>query len=445
MLTAAALAGTVAWGSAIEVPGTAALNDQGYARVDSVSCASTGNCAAGGLYTDGSGFHGSVVSEQGGVWGTAIEVPGLSAGVSVVWSVSCAGAGDCAAGGWTAVDGSAEAFVADDANGVWGAATKVPGLAELDVEFGDTGVTSVSCGSPGNCAAVGFYAAHTDKYGGPIDDGAFVVSEKNGQWGMAHPVPGVASVSCVGVGDCVAGGGAPNGQAFVVSARNGSWGESTKVPGLGALDAGGGSHVTSVSCASPGSCVAGGAYRYTPLGRRAHSFVVAETNGKWGDAIEVLGGPRPRRGSSWLASVSCASVGDCAAGGWYYVGTGRAQRTQAYVAAERNGTWRATTVPGIVALNVGGYAQVASVSCASAGNCAATGYYTDRYHKRQAFVVAERGGVWGSAIEVPGTAALNAGGNALPSSVSCSRTGKCAVGGDYLDGSGHFQAFVTAP
>src|SRR5216683_2641160 len=35
------------WGTAIEVPGIAALN-QAYASVRSVSCASAGNCSAGG-------------------------------------------------------------------------------------------------------------------------------------------------------------------------------------------------------------------------------------------------------------------------------------------------------------------------------------------------------------------------------------------------------------
>ncbi len=38
-------------------------------------------------------------------------------------------------------------------------------------------------------------------------------------------------------------------------------------------------------------------------------------------------------------------------------------------------------------INVGGYAQVLSVSCAPAGNCAAAGYYTDASGDSQVFVV----------------------------------------------------------
>jgi hypothetical protein len=43
------------WGKAIEVPGTAALNQGGLAAVNSVSCATAGNCSAGGQYTTASG------------------------------------------------------------------------------------------------------------------------------------------------------------------------------------------------------------------------------------------------------------------------------------------------------------------------------------------------------------------------------------------------------
>ena len=46
-----------AWGTAEEVPGTAALNAGGNAGVNSVSCPSAGNCSAGGLYDDSTQAH----------------------------------------------------------------------------------------------------------------------------------------------------------------------------------------------------------------------------------------------------------------------------------------------------------------------------------------------------------------------------------------------------
>ena len=53
-------------------------------------------------------------------------------------------------------------------------------------------------------------------------------------------------------------------------------------------------------------------------------------------------------------------------------------------------------------------------------------------------------GRWGKAIEVPGSAALNKGGNASVSSVSCAAAGGCSAGGGYQDGAGRVQAFVVS-
>ncbi len=113
-------------------------------------------------------------------------------------------------------------------------------------------------------------------------------------------------------------------------------------------------------------------------------------------------------------------------------------------AAASGGTWqKAIEVPGTGALNQGSAAQVGSVSCASAGNCAAGGFYADGSGGQQAFVASEVNGTWHAAIEVPGTATLNQGGLAMIFSVSCAMAGRCAAGGYYQDASGHVQAFVV--
>jgi hypothetical protein len=164
--------------------------------------------------------------------------------------------------------------------------------------------------------------------------------------------------------------------------------------------------------------------------------------GTWGTAIEVPGlGSLNQGGAARLASVSCGSAGNCVAGGGYLDGSGRGQ---AFVAGETNGTWRrAIEVPGSEILNAGGGATATSVSCASAGNCAAVGSYRDRSGHYQAFVVSLTNGTWDTAIEIPGSATLNAGGDARVASVSCRSAGRCAVGGTYRDGAGHTQAFVV--
>jgi hypothetical protein len=250
------------------VPGLGALNKGGNAEVSSVSCAAPGNCAAGGTYySDADGHHQAfVVSEKNGSWGTARQVAANlnTDGRAFVNTVSCASAGNCAAGGEFSNAIGAEAFVVSEVNGTWAAAQAVVGTLN---ESGDAQVTSVSCASAGNCSA-----------GGNFDIGgyeaAFLVSEKNGHWGTAFNVPGLNkatresflnSVSCASAGNCAAGGsydGDPFG-AWVAREKNGVWGKWTGVPGLGALNKGRSVSVNSVSCASATSCVAGGYYQET--------------------------------------------------------------------------------------------------------------------------------------------------------------------------------------
>lgn len=119
-----------------------------------------------------------------------------------------------------------------------------------------------------------------------------------------------------------------------------------------------------------------------------------------------------------------------------------------FVINETKGSWRqAKEAPGTAALNQGHLAVTNSVSCRSAGNCSAGGYYTQITADEQAFVVNETNGTWGSAEEVPGTASLNTGGFAVINSVSCGSVGHCTAGGYYTEslggGFGQQQAFVV--
>jgi len=114
------------------------------------------------------------------------------------------------------------------------------------------------------------------------------------------------------------------------------------------------------------------------------------------------------------------------------------------VASQANGAWRtAIEVPGTGALNTGGAAWMYSVWCGSAGNCSAGGTYTDGAGHMRAFVASQANGTWHTAIEVPGTAALSQGVNAFVNALSCASVGTCSAGGGYTDSSGHLQAFVV--
>ena len=297
------------WGTAVGVPGLAALNTGGNAEVSSVSCAAPGSCAVAGFYTDGGGHQqGFVAVERDGAWGRAAGAPGLGArntGGSAVNSVSCASPGNCAAGGYTFTRGAAQAFVVSETNGRWGTAQEVG--ANLNAG-GSAGVGPVSCFSPGNCAAGGGYT-------GPGSQ-AFVINEVNGTWGNAQEVAGnvylpeggsVDVLSCPSAGNCSAGGTyADSGHdgVLLVGEKNGVWG-----PGI---SLGWAEYLTSLSCASAGNCAAGGGYE------TSGAWVAMENNGVWGKETTVPGLDALTKGPDVsVSSVSCPSAGSCVAGGDY--------------------------------------------------------------------------------------------------------------------------------
>ena len=182
--------------------------------------------------------------------------------------------------------------------------------------------------------------------------------------------------------------------------------------------------MTSLSCSSARSCAAGGEY----IGQ------ARRLTGVRGERRRTARGARRSRCQAWGPSTSAAPpvsgstrsparpASSCAAAGSYTDGS---DEVQAFVVCKWNGTWsKAIEVPGLVALNVGGKAEAVSISCAKAGYCGAGGYYyggstADPSHDEQAFVVTETNGVWNTAIEVPGSAALNTAGDAGVSAVSC--------------------------
>ena len=310
-----------------------------------MSCGSLGNCAAGGYYADVAGHQVAfVVSENHGSWGRAMEAPGLAAlnrGDAVIGSVSCARGGGCTAGGfYTGTRGNSRAFTVSQVRGKWGTATTIPGLAGHS-PGGNSSIVALSCAPANNCGAGGYYVT-------PSDAQAFVATEEDGRWARAAEVPGLAglntsgaaqivSVSCAAAGNCGAGGyytGRSGQQAFVVSENHGRWGRAEQIAGLARFKPGGFAQINSISCASAGNCSAAGSIGYWKV---SQPFVVSERNGRWGRAAPVPGLARLHEGLAGLSSVSCASPGNCSAGGVY--GTVFYGRGYALVVRQEHGTW----------------------------------------------------------------------------------------------------------
>lgn len=407
------------WGRAAEVPGLGALNAGHSAGIHQVSCSSAGNCTAGGWYKDAAGHvQAFVTTEVRGTWKKAIPVPGVLAlntgGYAVVQTLSCASAGNClAAGAYSAVIGGVPAglpFVADQVRGAWRPAHELKGA--LIAGAVGAQITSASCATPGNCAVGGSY---TDDPGG---NQAFVADEAGHVWQPAIEVPGTArlnlggaqttSVSCPAAGQCAAVGYYASrtsgySQAFVVSQRNGTWGQARPVRPAGHRPAYQRSQLDAVSCGSAGNCSAGGTAYGAAIAGRFNALVVDETGGTWSAGRQL---PASRAlgkvlGAAQILALSCAAPGYCAAGGQYMNGSGG---LSAFVAKERAGRWQpAIEVPGIATLNTGGIAQVNAVSCGAVGHCRAGGFYSTKglAHERT-FLLWQVRASWGRLIGVPG-------------------------------------------
>jgi hypothetical protein len=434
----------------------------GGVDVTSVSCAAPGDCAAGGEIfgpeTDyGYTETGWVASESNGVWSAPVSTAFDHAGqyfphdTESVTSVSCASAGNCVAGGYDAeyVEGTGwvdtiGAFVISEVNGVWGQPEQVPGTDALNQSTYGL-VSSVSCPAPGDCGVTGYVDG----------DQEFVDNETNGTWATAELVPGYPGtpepayyegpfiinnppvISCAAPGDCVVAGNESQSGAQVTSVAtetDGTWGSAAPLPGF--ASAAGGA-VTSLSCTAPGDCAAAGA---ADSGKSQLPFVADMVDGAWTsqELPGFAGLSKVASGSAaggGVASLSCTAPGDCAAGGTY---SASGSDGGMFVDDEVNGSWQAAQeIPGTEPVSAG--VSVAGISCGAPGVCSVI---TDVYDENctapdapeqcgHAFVADETAGTWAPENPIVGTA-----GPANLSSVSCAAAGACLAGGND-DGSAH--------
>jgi hypothetical protein len=356
--------------------------------------------------------------------------------------MSCTAPGDCTAGGvygWDEPYTQSTGFVVSETGGVWAKAADVPGISELgDSQY--AAVTGLSCGWPGNCAAAGYYLPAA----GATTGQAFVADEVGGRWRQAHPLPGITEpfdnfaagspwtidVSCAlattatarGQGlSCVAGGSYATQAglvAFVADSSDGTWDAPHQVAGLAEL--GGdyaGSHVLAVSCASPGNCALGGSY--TDDNKQVQAFAANEAGGRWRPATPIPGtATRGGGGLAELDSLDCPAAGDCTAAGQYTPQPGPAAL---FVINEAGGQWhRAIRLPGSATRDGGG--SIAQVSCAPAAACEVGGTLTTSASDTSGFIASETRGKWGALHVLPGTVTS-------VSALSCPVAGQCAAGG----------------
>ncbi len=422
-----------------------------------VSCASAGNCTAVGSYFDSSGhLQGVLLSETSGKWGVGVE-PSLPANAGTnssasVYRVSCASTGNCTAvGGYTDSSGHSQGLLLTETSGTWAAGVE----ASLPANAGtnpNVSLDSVSCASAGNCTAVGNYNDSYDS--STVQDQGLLLTETSGTWATgvdASPPAGagtaqyvvVQDVSCASAGNCTAVGlyedSAFNRHGLLWSETSGTWaaGVEASLPANAGTNSNAG--LADVSCASAGNCAAVGSYGDSS--GHEQGLLLTETWGTWATGVEASlpanAGTNPFASPG---SVSCASAGNCTAVGEYEDSSGH---QQGLLWTETSGTW-ATGVEAPLPANAdtNGLANVASVSCASAGNCTAVGEYEDSSGHEQGLLWTETSGTWATGVKasLPANAGTNP--NVVLASVSCASAGNCTAVGGYVDSSGHYQGLL---
>lgn len=367
---AAIVAAPTTAGAADWTPASVGLPAGSTAGVlEAVSCPAAGSCTAVGQSSGGADpndLKPMAVTESGGVWGQGATVARpVGATATTLLGVSCPTVGSCVAVGYEQAPGAYYVpkvpVVAVETDGTWGATFPIapPGGATYAVLDG------VSCPAVGSCVAVG-----------GDESGPFAAAETDGTWGAAvqirpkapatgePPSPSpftFGEVSCPALGTCVGAGvtwsasGEPG--PGVATMTTGDWGEAQLItPPVAAA-----ASLTSVSCPTIGSCAAVG-------GDGADPFAIGYTGGTWGGAASIA--PPDSAPSASLSGVSCPASGSCLAVGSFYPGN-EPFEGRPMLAPESGDTWGQSVA--LAAPAGARYAWLEGVSCPAAGPCAAVG------------------------------------------------------------------------
>jgi len=322
------------------VPGVAKLEASDLAsgnllagQVNFIACSSAGNCTAAGSYGSASGPTSAasvfVVAEQNGTWSTATTVPGATSADAL----SCPSAGNCVLGGIVATTGTdtSSAYLAVETNGTWDAPKTIPSRTGQAYTAVPVDIDAISCTAAGDCTVTGqaLNATQQNFANGGGSYAPLVATMTNGVLGSvtelslpSFQAPGdsnsdegwITSLSCASAGTCTAVGideqQAPDAQnpptvsIFAASEVNRTWSTPALLPGSAARNVSN-TATGQLSCASASSPRPGGG-----LLARSHvdeAAVVAlegHRHGR-GGAVTVLGDDQVRLAGSRRFTFIC--------------------------------------------------------------------------------------------------------------------------------------------
>jgi hypothetical protein len=380
-----------------------------WGQLNGIWCVSAKACTAVGDY-EGTVNQSTLAESWNGKTWSIKPTPNLAGDPdNALNSVSCGSARQCLAVGEYTSKSSSNGPLAESWNGKAWSVEKTPAPAKTQDSF----LYGAFCPSASVCLAVG--SADTSSGSRPF------AQRWNGHtWAIeTAPSPAGATESeltgiwCLSARACVAVGSGSSGIVTTTLALtwtgSASW-SVTSTPNLVEPQA---SVLNGVSCTAADHCLAVGDYA-NPAGTRP----LAEL---WnGTAWTIVATPSPAgTQAASLAGVSCAATDDCVAVGTSFNGTENVTLAEAW-----NGTtWSITPTPNVAGAQ-GSF--LSAVSCPSAAQCAAVGYYAT------AAVTDTLAETWSSKGWSISTTP-NAAGSAYTTltGVSCPAVGKCVAVGGY--------------
>jgi hypothetical protein len=336
-----------------------------------------------------------------------------------------------------------------ESSGHWkaGVKAKLPGLTATDP---GTLLTSVSCASPGNCSAVGYY------FDASVYQQGVLLTETSGKWGpgvkVTLPKNGATStspnvnlnaVSCPSVGSCSTVGYYSDNShrefGLVLNESLGKWHSGAEAHAPADVSTTDPSvSLNAVSCGSKGNCSAVGYYADTSGYHQG--ILLTEKSGTWGPGMKAAlpaDAPTAASPNANLQSVSCASAGNCSAVGQYF----NSVSYEGVLMTESSGKWKMgvkAKLPVDASSNPGVF--LISVSCRSAGNCSAVGYYNNTAGQ-QGLLLTEASSGWEKGVKMSPPADAESEPAVQPYEVSCPALGNCTAVGSYYGPGNEQEAF----
>ena len=302
------------------------------------------------------GFPGFAGMPQIGDW-SIVSSPNTSATQNNdLFGVACVSASDCWAVGDYSNDNSIPRTLIEHWDGTSWAIVSSPNTGTTDRNF----LTGVTCASASECWAVGYY------YNGNIQT---LIERWDGtSWAIVsspNPAPNsyLNDVTCVSASDCWAVGPYYNGSAYQTLIER--W-DGTSWAIVSSPNPGENNYLKGVTCVSASECWAVGFY-YTGI------LPVQTLIERWdGTSWAIVASPNTSATqSNELFPVTCVSASECWAVGNYYNGS----IFQTLIVRWDGTSWAIVSSPNTSATQEN---DLYGVTCGSASECWAVGYYYTR-------------------------------------------------------------------